>query len=543
MCDQIGGKMTSLTTLIQQGRQKEIWTKYLGFLDLSIDEFMKIQERLLLEQIDLLGKSMMGRMLMGDVIPKSIEEFREIVPLSTYKDYHEYLEPKKTGVLPREPVTWAHTSGRSGDFRFKWAPYTQKMYDRLGDAVTGSMILASCSKKGEVLLEPFDKVLLATAPTPYVSGEITRSANEKMDLRFLPPLDEGEDMDFRERIQIGFKLAMVEGLDFFYGLASILVGIGERFEKGSGSVKLSPEMLRPAVLWRLIKSFLSAKIKGSNPLPKDIWKLKGIMTGGVDASIYKKQIEYYWGKKPLEGYACTEGGSLCMQAWNYQGMTFFPENDFLEFIPHDEHLKSKKDPNYNPKTVLYNELEPGIYELVFTNFHGGIFTRYRVGDLFEVISLRDDELDIDLPQVRFYSRDSDIINLAGFALITEKDIWQALEKTDLDYYEWVARKEIKDNKSYLRLFVELKHASSYDTGNMEEQIGAALREVNNDYADLEEMLRYSAIKISMLNPGAFGLYMDYQQSHGADLAHTKPPHMKPTQDQLKKLLGDKKVKG
>lgn len=336
---------------------------------------------------------------------------------------------------------------------------------------------------------------------------------------------------------------MVEGLDFFYGLGSVLVGMGEQFERGSGSMKLSGEMLRPNVIWRLLRSYLTAKIKRRPMLPKDVWKLKGIMTGGVDASIYKKQIAYYWGKKPLEGYACTEGGSLCMQAWNYKGMTFFPENDFLEFIPHEEHKKSKEDPDYQPKTVLYNELEPGIYELVFTNFHGGIFTRYRVGDLFEVLSMRDDELDIDLPQVQFYSRDSDVINIAGFALITEKDIWQALEKTNLDYYEWIARKEVKDNKAYLHLFVELKTVTHVDTSEMEIQFNSTLREVNSDYDDMVEMLGYSAVKISMLNPGAFGLYMDYQQSHGADLAHTKPPHMKPTAKQMKRLLGDKKIKG
>ena len=535
--------MTSLSTLIQQGRQKEIWTKYLGFFDLSIDEYMEIQERLLLEQLDLLGKSMMGRMLMGDVIPTSIEEFREIVPLTTYGDYQEYLEEKRTDVLPREPVTWAHTSGKSGEFRWKWTPYTKKMYDRLGVNLAGSMIVASCTHKGDVTLAPNDTVLLATAPTPYVSGEFTHSANDQMDLRFFPPLDVGEDMGFLERMQIGFKLAMVEGLDYFYGLASILVGIGEQFEKGSGSVKLSPEMLRPAVLWRLLKSFLTAKIKGGTVLPKDIWNLKGIITGGVDVSIYKDKIEHYWGKKPLEAYACTEGGGLAMQAWNYKGLTFFPDSNFLEFIPHEAHKKNKKDPDYQPKTVLYNELEIGIYELVLTNFHGGIFTRYRVGDLFEVISLRDDELDIDLPQLRFYSKDSDIINIAGFALITEKDIWEALEKSGLDFYEWVARKEVIDNKSYLRLFIELKTTSGLDTNKAENQINSALREINSDYDDLEKMLGYTALKISMLNPGAFGLYMDYQQSHGADLAHTKPPHMKPTQDQMKRLLGDKKVKG
>ena len=535
--------MPSLSTLLQQGRKEEIWTKYCGFLDFSIDEFMKIQERLLMEQIGLLGKCMMGRMLMGDVIPATIKEFREIVPLTTYEDYQEYLDQKRNDVLPREPIIWAHTSGRSGEFKYKWTPYTKKMVERLGETTAGSMIIASCTQKGEVNIEPFDRVLVGSAPPPYVSGIFSQAVDEHMDLRFLPTLAEGNQMGFRERIQEGFKLAMIEGMDFFYGLSSILVRIGEQFEQGSNSVKFSAKMLQPKVLWRLVRSKKKKKIKGRKMLPKDVWKLKGIMTGGIDASVYTKQIEHYWGKKPLAGYACTEGGSLCMQTWNYQGMTFFPENNFYEFIPHEEHKKNKADSSYRPKTVLYNELEPGIYELVFTNFHGGIFTRYRPGDLFEVISIRDDELDIDLPQVRFYSRDSDIINIAGFALITEKDIWLALEKTDLDYHEWVARKEFKDGKPYLHIFIELNSVSHVDTDETISQLNNALREINSDYYNLEEMLGYKALHISLLNSGAFGLYMDYQQSRGADLAHTKPPHMKPTADQLKKLLGDKKIKG
>jgi len=534
--------MTALSTMIRQGRNNEIWTKYLGFLDLSPDEFMEIQERLLLEQINLLGKSMMGRMLMGDVLPGSIQEFREIVPLTTYIDYQKYLDQKKTDVLPREPIAWAHTSGRSGDFKYKWAPYTQEMFDQLGASVIGSMILSSCTKKGEINLGINDNVLLATAHEPYISGLISKSADQQMDIQFMPPIELAEDMEFLDIIQTGFKMAMIEGMDFFYGLASILVSIGQRFEQGSGSVSFSPQMLRPDVLFRLLKSFLKGKLRGENLLPKDIWKLKGIMTGGVDTSIYKKQIEYYWGRMPLEGYACTEGGSLCMQAWNYQGMTFIPENNFLEFIPHDEHKKNKEDPNYQPKTVLYDELEKGIYELVFTNFHGGIFTRYRVGDLFEVIALQDEELNINLPQLQFYSRDSDLINLAGFALITEKDIWGALERTEFDYYEWVARKEVKDNQSYLHIFVEMKEATSLDIDTITTRIASSLKEVNTDFRDMEEMLGYQAVKVSLLNPGAFSIYMDYQKSQGADLAHTKPPHMKPTQKQMEKLLESKKMK-
>jgi len=533
--------MTSASKLIQQGRKEELWMKYCGFLDLDLTEFMEIQERLLLEQIELLGKSMMGRMLMGDVIPSSMQEFRDVVPLTTYDDYVGYLENKREDVLPRKPHTWAHTSGRSGDFRFKWVPYTKKMYDRLGEVVVGSMILATSSKKGDLFLKPNDSILLATAPSPYLSGLVSRSTQQQMDVKFLPPLDSGEQMDFRERISEGFKLGIKEGIDFFYGIPSVLVNIGEQLEQGSGSLNFSWDMLRLNVLWRFLKGFYTARIKKRNILPKDIWKVKGIMAGGADTTVYNDPVHYYWGKRPLEGYGCTEGGILAIQAWNYQGMTFFPEDNFLEFIPHEEHKKSKEDPDYEPRTLLYDELEPGIYELVFTNFHGGIFTRYRVGDLFKVVALRDDDLGINLPQVRFFSRSDDIINLAGFALLTENDLMQAIELSDVDYYEWVARKEIENNKAYLHIFLEIKSVNNIDPDQLKSEITNHLRKINPDYEDLENMLTYNALKLSLLNPGAFGAYMDYQQSQGADLAHTKPPHMKPTKKQITRLIKGRRM--
>ncbi len=91
---------------------------------------------------------------------------------------------------------------------------------------------------------------------------------------------------------------------------------------------------------------------------------------------------------------------MAIQAWNLKGMTFFPEFDFLEFITDEERKKKRKIPNYQPKTILFDELELGVYELIFTNFHGGIFTRYRPGDLFEVIAMKDEEIGINLPQVK-----------------------------------------------------------------------------------------------------------------------------------------------
>jgi hypothetical protein len=534
--------MNNLNTLLQQNRFEEIWTKYCGFLDLSIDEFIDIQERLLLEQIELLGKSVMGRMLMGDVIPSSIDEFRDIVPLTTYADYLGYIDQKREDVLPRKPLMWSRTSGRSGEYTFKWVPYTRKMYDHLGVVTIASMILASCTKKGEVNLKRNGKVLLATAPPPYVSGLLSHSAGEQINIKYLPSLEVGDAMDFRDRIRFGFTLAMREGLDFFYGIASVLVGIGEQFSKGSGRSGLSLEMLRPNVLTRMIKGFIKSKINNEPPMPKHFWKLTGIMTGGTDTSVYKKVVEEYWGRKPLEGYAATEGGTMAVQAWNYEGLTFFPETNFLEFIPEAELKKNQEDPEYQPKTVLYNELEPGVYELVFTNFHGGIFTRYRVGDMFEVISKRDEELNIDLPQVKFYGRVNDLIELGAFAVITERDIWESIEATGINYHEWVARKVEQEGKTYMHLFIELESSISLDAEEVRQKVSDSLKTINTDFADLEDMMDYQALKISLLNPGSFGAYMDYQKSQGADLGHTKPPHMKPTKEQMSTLLRDKKIK-
>lgn len=534
--------MKTHSELFKQGRKEEIWAKYCGFLDLNVDEFMEIQEHLLLEQIGLLGKSMMGRMLMGDIIPKSIEEFREVVPYTTYKDYLGYIDEKREDVLPRKPHVWAHTSGRSGEYKFKWVPITKQMYDKFADAVIGSMIMSAVSRRGEINLELNDNVLVATAPPPLITGFFVHSISDSIDLQFLPPIEISDQVDFQERIALGFDLAMKNGADFFYGISSILVRVGERFEEGSGTTKISLGLLRPGVLYRLIKGLITSKIKNTPMLPKYIWNLKGIITGGTDTSIYRDQIDYYWGKKPLEVYGATESGAVATQAWNYKGLTFFPDISFLEFIPQDEHERNKQDPDYQPKSVLYNELELGIYEVVCTNFHGGIFTRYRVGDLIEVISLSDDEINVNLPQFRFYSRAGDMISLAGMVLLTEKNIWEAIKGAEIDYYDWVARKEDQDGKVYLHLFIELKSPKNIDIDQIKSKISDNLKNINSDYLSFESLLGYDPLKLDFLNPGAFGVYMDYQKSEGADLAHTKPPHMKPTSDQMSKLLGDSKLK-
>lgn len=95
--------MTSTTQMLEQGRKAEIWTKYCGFFDLSIDDFMEIQNRLLLEQLYILHGSEIGKKLLGERTPKSIEEFRRNVPLTRYGDYADFLLERRDDGLPVKP--------------------------------------------------------------------------------------------------------------------------------------------------------------------------------------------------------------------------------------------------------------------------------------------------------------------------------------------------------------------------------------------------------------------------------------------------------
>lgn len=93
----------------------QIWQEYCGFLDLSMDEYMTIQNRLLKEQIDLWCSSPLGQKILKGKMPRTIEEFRRMVPLTTYEDYADVLLMKRKEMLPEKPIIWIQTTWEGGE--------------------------------------------------------------------------------------------------------------------------------------------------------------------------------------------------------------------------------------------------------------------------------------------------------------------------------------------------------------------------------------------------------------------------------------------
>ena len=538
--------MSKIKELLHQGRREELWQMCCGFIDLSLEQFMAIQRRLLLEQIELLKDCELGRKVMHGAMPETVEEFREQVPLTTYADYCPELLEKREDILPAKPFAWQHSSGKSGEYPCKWVPVSQRLAHELGIVMFGTGVFSSCKEKGDLSksTKEHPKIVYAVAPQPYTSGVLTHIMQQQVDSRYLPPLDQAENMPFYERIQEGFRLALSQGFDYFFGLSLVLVAIGEQFRQQSREVKILPLLSQPKALFRLTKGVLKSKLARRPMMPKDLWSVSGIMSGGTDCSVLRQRIKELWGRYPLETYTCTEGGVIATQTWDHGGMTFIPNLNFLEFIPEAEHAKWQLDHSYQPKAVLLDEVKPGEnYEIVITNFHGGAMVRYRIGDMVRITALRNEKLGIDIPQMVFERRADDLIDLGPIRL-TEKVIWQAIESTTIPYADWAARKEIIGERAVLRLFLELNNNYVASEKGVATAVYEQIKKlddgliIHQDLATIERLVDFKPIEVTLLPEGAFANYMAQRMAEGADLAHIKPPHINPSEKELS-LLGAK----
>ena len=524
--------MTAGNKAFRLDNQEKTWNKYCGFLDLSLPEFMEIQEYLLMEQIETVFGSSLAQKFMP-AKPRDVSEFRKSVPLTTYDDYITSLGEKNEDVLAVTPYCWACTSGRGG--ASKWVPYTDRAVEAFSLYSVAIVILACAANRGEVNISNGLRVLHNLPSPPYMAGIINELLAPQLGARLIPPAENYGSTDFELRIRDGFQMALRTGADMLSSMTSVLVKMGERFTESSGQLRLSRQMLQPQILWRLIIAWMRCKREGRSMLPKDLWSFKGLACYGMDTSIYREQVKYYWGKEPLEMYGATEAGTIATQAWNKKNMTFFPATGFWEFIPEEEWLKSREDKNYKPFTVLLNEVRAGKrYELVMTSFHGMPFLRYRLGDLIRIAALQDKEAGIKLPQMVFECRADDLIDIAGFTRLDEKTIWQAIVNTGVKFEDWSARKEYEDSKPIVHLYLELK--GEPDVSELEVQIHRELAAIDQDYSNVETMLGIKPLKITVIPSGSFQQYYEQRKKEGADLAHLKPPHMNAPDNIIQSLL-------
>ncbi|MGI5894504.1 MAG: GH3 family domain-containing protein [Candidatus Merdivicinus sp.] len=489
----------------------DIWSEYCGFLDLSLPEYMEIQQRLLMEQINLMAGCALGQRLFDGKVPQTIEDFRKQVPLTTFTDYADILLTKRADMLPAPPVVWLKTTWEGGDFPAKWAPYTEAMLQTYKRNILGALLLSTSTNRGRFRVKSGAKVLYSLAPMPYATGLFPELIDSEISLHFLPPVREARKLSFGQQARKGYRMAMKSGMNLFFGMSSVLYGTTRNLDSLSNSAHTgglrSLLGMSPRMIWRLARATYRCKRDKVPLMPKDLFSLDGFVCVGTDTNLYRDELTAAWGIRPMEIAGGTEPSCMGTETWSKNGLVFFPDACFYEFIPEWEMLRNLQDPSYQPHTYLMNELVAGQkYELVITVLKGGAFMRYRVGDVYRCLRLKNAQDHLDLPQFEYIDRIPTVIDIAGFTRITEREIRKVIEISCLPVADWFAVKEYDESgHSFLHIYVELqpdaKQSLVLSQKILQEHFSIYFRFYDGDYGDLKRLLGIDPLQVTMLSAG------------------------------------------
>ena len=519
----------NLKEKLKKHQYKEIWQQYCGFLDLSMDGYMKIQRRLMEEQIQLWSNSGLGQSILKGKHPRTIDEFREMVPLTEYEDYADILLSKRPDMLPGNPIIWIQTTWEGGKHPIKVAPYTRSMLDTYRNNVVACLILSTSTQKGKFDVASSDKFLYGLAPLPYATGLFPLALGEDIDIEFLPAVKDAVNMSFSERNKVGFKLAMKKDLGFFFGLGSVAyavsMSLSSMTSSGGGMHPADVLKCKPHMALRIANAKHKCRQEHRALLPKDLFHLKGFMVAGTDNQCYKDDLERLWGVRPMELFAGTEPSIIGTETWTRNGMYFFPDTCFYEFITEADMLKNHEDPSYIPRTYLMDEVIPGEKdELVFTVLKGGAFARYRCGDMYRCVGLENREDQTKIPRFEYVDRVPWIIDIAGFTRISENGIRSVINLSGLPIHNWVAVKEYNEqNRPYLHMYVELEKEAllknAISTEILKDLLSTYFKYIDQDYRDLKKILGMDPLEVTMLRCGTFRAF---EEKTGKILHHMSP---------------------
>lgn len=506
----------NLKDKLKKQQYEEIWQQYCGFLDLTMDGYMKIQRRLMEEQIQLWSNSGLGQSILKGRHPKNLDEFRQMVPLTEYEDYADILLSKRPDMLPGNPIIWIQTTWEGGKHPIKVAPYTRSMLDTYRNNVVACLILSTSTEKGKFDVTDTDKILYGLAPLPFATGLFPLALSEEIDIEFLPAVKDAVNMTFSERNKVGFKMAMKRDLEFFFGLGSVAYAVSLSLASmtSSGKALQISDLLKckPHMIYRLIKAKQKCRNEGRALMPKDLFRLKGFMVAGTDNQCYKDDLEQLWGVRPMELFAGTEPSIIGTETWTRKGMYFFPDTCFYEFITEADMLKNYEDPDYIPRTYLMDEVRPGEkYELVLTVMKGGAFARYRCGDMYRCVGLENREDETKIPRFEYVDRVPWIIDIAGFTRISENGIRSVIQLSGLPIENWAATKEYNEqHRPYLHMYVELEPNAlinqAMSSEILKELLSTYFKYIDQDYRDLKKILGMDPLVVTVLRCGSFAAY-------------------------------------
>ena len=483
---------------------------------------------------------------------KTIEQFKEKIPILTYSGYEKYVERIAQGeqnILTSDPVVYFNqSSGSTG--KQKLIPVTKrvrKVRSRVTQQSLGFMVDAAI-KRGL----PIGKMLLTTSIQirDRTSGGIAYGTSSVGDLRnmdflyrqvFVHPYDALKPVDSLARnyvcllfalrnpqmrvIGANFPILALQLADYLERYAQDLI---QDLETGkiASWLKIEPEVQQAlekqwSAAPRRAAELRSIVKREGRLTPKMAWKnLSWIITArGGTSDFYFERFDKYFGDTPIFGgiYAASEATFGIYEDFNSDGTILAIDSGFFEFIPSDEWEKEQ------PKTVLAHQVKQGeYYRIVVTNYSG--LYRYDIGDVVEIVGFYE-----QAPIIVFRHRMGGLLS-ATSEKTNEFHATQVLQQLQQEFNLPLANYciTLSENEIPPHYLLNIELLPNHPLNNPEKflaEFDLKMQQANVSYEDKRRNNILPPPRLRILAPESFATVRQRLLQRGIPDSHLKIPHI------------------
>ncbi len=482
---------------------------------------------------------------------KTINQFREQIPVLPYSSYEHYTERIAQGekkVLTAEPVVYLSlTSGSTG--KKKLIPVTQRFQNSLRRSnLTSVGFLAEALqdrglKFGSFMIANSMQLLGRTSGGidygPAGAG-VLRMGQLLYQQLFAHPYQTLQPADSLTRHYLCLLFALrdssMRGMAANYPM--LLLRICHYLEEYAQELLRDLETgtiaswlnLEPEVRAKLEKQWFPKPSRAAQLqqilhsegrlTPKQVWPdLSWLATArGGTSDFYFERFPAYFERTPVFGavYASAEGNLGIYPDLDSDGSILAIESGFFEFVPEDQWGAD------HPKTLLASEVKVGEhYRILMTNYSG--FYRYDIGDIVEVLGFYE-----QAPLIVFRYRSGGLLS-STFEKTTEfhaTQVMQALQRDfNISLEDFCITLSERDFPAHYLVNIELFPSQTLlNPQAFLSSFERRLQTTNTFYA-VNRLNQIPAPRLRILAPGSFAILRQRQLQRGIPDSQLKFPHI------------------
>ncbi len=492
---------------------------------------------------------------------KSLEEYKEQVPLGEYNDFFPYIEKMTRGeknILVSEPIEYfSHTSGTTG--RQKLIPSTKssrRNASKYMAILVNRYVYKNFKKQWNcnrgLMLADIVQNSYTEANIPICSGTSGGFNSIKKIIPYLytSPLEVMNITDKQTALYLHCLFAIKDRslsfissvfisnvLDFFRlmeknqkelvkdireGRINRALPLEENVRKSLNTL-LFPDAARAEEVFQQFN-------KGFKGIARGLWpKLSYILAvTGANFSIYDREVDFYTGGIPIysPAYAASEALMGINPSASKISYIMIPDTAFYEFIP----LGNERE----GKTVSSEDLEPGkSYEIVITN-HAGLY-RYRMGDVVKILDYYH-----GAPEIEFLYRKNQLLNMVS-EKTTEEHITSAIigamNSLGIKLVDYTTSPDISVSPGRYVFYLELDRAPGREIiKEINGVLDKELRTANPAYDRARRGNRLNCIKVEILPSGTFNAMKEMLYEKGVSKSQLKVPRVLNDNQEAAKII-------